>query len=154
MVPERIEQPAGGHLKTQLVAVVALAVLHLPDEGLAPGHVHVGHDVPGAGQLQPPFGKVPPEVGLKGWITLKERPDIGHLVEREPVVGLFLQEPHRLHDVGQAHLEVFLAGLEDSPLPVGVRDDPEGRFFPGRGLVGGQRRREQEITEKDDHARP
>ena len=33
-------------------------------------------------------------------------------------------------------VQIFFAGLEDGPLPVGVRDDPEG-VLPGcRGLVG------------------
>ena len=69
-------------------------------------------------------------------ISLEKRLHVGHLVEHEPKVGLFLEQLHRLEDVGQAHLQVFLAGLEDRPLPVGVGDDPERVLRRGRGTIG------------------
>ncbi len=134
VVPEGVEEPAGRHVDPELVAIIPLAVLHLPDERLAAGHVVVGHDVERPGELQPPFGQEPAEIRLLGRVPLEERPDVGHLVEREPEAGLFSQEPHRLEDVRQAHVQVFLAGLEDRPLPVGVRDDPEGLLLRIRGL--------------------
>ena len=64
VVAERVDQPAGRDVDAELVAIIALAVLHLADECLAAGHVVVGHDVERTGQLQPAFRQEPAKIGL------------------------------------------------------------------------------------------
>jgi len=138
VVPERIDQPAGCHIDAELLAIISLSILYLPDEGLTTGHVHVGHDVQAADQLQPALGQKRAEVALLVRVSFQERFHVSHLVKDEPVIGLLLQELHRLQNTGQSHLQVFRAGLEDGPLPVGVGNDPEGAL---QRLVRGIRRR-------------
>ncbi len=85
VVAERVDQPAGGDVDSELVAIIALAILHLADEGLAARHVVIGHDVERTDQLEPPFGQETAEIGLVGRIALQERPHVSDLVERESV---------------------------------------------------------------------
>jgi hypothetical protein len=46
-------------------------------------------------------------------VPFQERFHIGDLVKHEPIARLHLQEMDRFENVGQAHVEVFLACLED-----------------------------------------
>jgi hypothetical protein len=65
-----------------------------------------------------------------GWL------DVRRLVEDEAVFRVFLQELECAQDVGQADLQIFLAGLEDGALPVRVRNDVEDRLEAGVIGVG------------------
>src|SRR5262249_31363496 len=93
------------------------------------------------------FGEEPAESRLFIRVALEKWADVSHLVEREVVVGLLLEEPHHLEQVRQPHLEVFFAGLEDRAFPVCVGDDEEGPFR-GRRRVFGTREGRWEKTAK------
>ena len=158
VMAERVDQPAGRDVDPELVAIVPLAVLHLADEGLAARHVVVGHDVERTDELQPSLGQEAAEIRLLGGIPLQERPHVGDLVEREPEARLLSQEPHRLEDVGQSDVKIFLAGLEDGPLPVRVRDRPRrspswrGRGSSRKRSLSRQAEHEQATTKADSMA--
>jgi len=138
MVAEGVELPAHGHVHSQLAAKVVLAVEDLAHEGLAAGHVDVGHHVGPAHDRQTPFGNQLAKGRLFLGIALEKGLYVTGLIKGETVTGLGLQKPHRPHDVGKAHFQVFLAGLEHGPFPVRVRDEPEhvAGWRRGAGLRG------------------
>ena len=65
MMAEGIEQPADLDLDAQGVAAEAFGVENLADEGLAAGHVIVGHDVQPADDLQAAFSDELPKGGSR-----------------------------------------------------------------------------------------
>ena len=140
IVSKGVEVPAYRHIHTQLVPVVTLAVKDLPHERLTAGHVHVRHDVGAAHQLESALFHELSESRRVFGVALQIRPHIGDLVEHEAIFGMLCQQVQRRGNVYEAHLQVFLAGLKDCTLPVGVRDDPEHIRFRSGILTVGRRR--------------
>ena len=164
MVSERIELPADGHVHAQLLAKVSLAVEHLSHERLAAGHVHVGHHVRAADNRQPAFVDELAKRGPFFRVTFQKRLHVADLIENKAVVGMGLQQPQRPQDIGQPHVEIFLAGLEYRPFPMRVRNVEEnvlhcrrrsGRL--GRLRDGTAHKRRRKIPARDraaqDHQR-
>jgi len=122
---EAVEQPADRDLDAQRLPAVALGVENLAHERLAPGHIVVRHHVQAADDLQPALDDKLPKRGGFLRIPIEERPEIGRLVEREPVIRVLFQQPHRRQDMRQPHLQVLFPGLENRPLPMRVGNQPK-----------------------------
>ena len=71
------------------------------------------------------------ERGFLFRIAFQERLHVAGLIEHEAVVGMGFQQRERPQDVGQPHVEIFLAGLEDRPFPVRVGNEEEGVLGSG-----------------------
>ena len=51
----------------------------------------------------------------------------------KPPFEFVVEQADGREDVGEAHLQIALAGLEDGSLPMRMRNQPEDRFFCGNG---------------------
>src|SRR5262249_20154966 len=113
MMSKRVDEPARGDVYAELVPAILLAILDLPKKGLAAGHVVVGHDGHAEHELQPALRHELAKGGSFLRVAFQERFDVRDLIEHETVGGLGLEKAQCLENVGQAHLQVFLASLED-----------------------------------------
>src|SRR5439155_2988465 len=86
VVPEGVEEPTCGHLDSQFLAAITLAVVHLAHEQFASRLHVVRHHVHAANNFQPSFRDKPAECLCLLRITLEKRLDISDLIEREFVV--------------------------------------------------------------------
>ena len=153
MMPECVEQPRHGHPASELLAAVTLAVLHLPHKQLTAGFDHVRHHVHATDDLEPALGDKLAKRRRLFRVPLQERLEIRDLIERELVVGMLLQQLQRLENVRQPHLQIALARLEHSALPVGVRNVVERRPVRDAGRLRGESERHEHDRAENDQTR-